>query len=475
MIDIELSYNNFKINFRDSYLMLPLSLRKLAITFKVDNKGLFPYSFVNNHTDLNYEGIIPDFKYFNNISLDDYNNYCNSFIDKNWSLKIETLKYCIQDCISLYQIIEKFNYFIFNLFNLNIHNYPTLPSLAFGIYRSKYLKDHKIPLITGQIFNDIRKSYTEGSTDYYKAHISNGKYYDINSLYPYAMSKLIPFEIIKYYNEMSNIKLSDFFGFALAQIHCPKNMVRPVLPYKHEGKTIYSTGCWIGIYFSEELKAVEKLGYEINLIKGYEFSKIDLFSKYIDHFYSKKKYSSGATRFIAKMHLNQLYGYFGRKLDLIETINVFNNDLILYVGSRIIKTIIQINDNISTILLHSNINPEIIKELNSKFEFKLNSKFKNVKTNVAIAAAVTSYARIHMIPFKLLTGTVYTDTDSIFTTEVLPDHLIGKDLGLMKDELDGKFILEGYFLGIKQYGYKYLDNNNQIVENSTFAGVPLII
>jgi phosphopantetheine adenylyltransferase len=76
------------------------------------------------------------------------------------------------------------------------------------------------------------------------------------------------------------------------------------------------------------------------------------------------------------MHLNQLYGYFGRKLDLIETINVFNNDLILYVGSRIIKTIIQINDNISTILLHSNINPELIKELNSKFEFKLSSKFK---------------------------------------------------------------------------------------------------
>lgn len=33
-------------------------------------------------------------------------------------------------------------------------------------------------------------------------------------------------------------------------------------------------------------------------------------------------------------------------------------------------------------------------------------------------------------------------------------------MGLMKNELDGKFIIEGYFLGIKQYGYKYLNNNN---------------
>jgi hypothetical protein len=171
------------------------------------------------------------------------------------------------------------------------------------------------------------------------------------------------------------------------------------------------------------------------------------------------------------MHLNQLYGYFGRKLDLIETINVFNKDLILYAGYRIIKNIIKINNDISTLLMSCNINQELINEFNSKFELNLTSNFKIVKTNVAIASAVTSYARIHMIPFKLLPGTVYTDTDSIFTTDILPDHLIGTELGLMKDELDGNIIQEAYFLGIKQYGYKYL-NNNQIIEKSTFAGVP---
>jgi hypothetical protein len=82
-----------------------------------------------------------------------------------------------------------------------------------------------------------------------------------------------------------------------------------------------------------------------------------------------------------------------------------------------------------------------------------------IKSNVAIASAVTSYSRIHMIPFILHTGTVYTDTDSIFTEDELPSHLTSKELGYMKDELDGQYIEEGYFLDIKKYGYYYYDKS----------------
>jgi hypothetical protein len=41
----------------------------------------------------------------------------------------------------------------------------------------------------------------------------------------------------------------------------------------------------------------------------------------------------------------------------------------------------------------------------------------------------------------------------------------------MKDELDGITIQEGYFLGIKKYGYWYMNNEGQRIEQSTFAGV----
>jgi len=55
-----------------------------------------------------------------------------------------------------------------------------------------------------------------------------------------------------------------------------------------------------------------------------------------------------------------------------------------------------------------------------------------------------------MIPFILHPGTVYTDTDSIFSANPISMELIGEALGLMKDELEGQIIEEAYFLDIKK-------------------------
>ena len=248
-------------------------------------------------------------------------------------------------------------------------------------------------------------------------------------------------------------------------------MERPVLPFKYEGKTIYPTGNWIGVYFSEELKAVQMLGYKFRLIKGYEFSKANIFDNYVDHFFNIKKTSVGSQKAIAKLHLNGLYGYFGRRQDLIETVNVSNTSLHNYLSTRIVKELLKINDNYSTLLLSANINHKVLRELNMVCESAIKSSNRIVMSNVAIAAAVTAYARNHMIYYKLLPVTVYTDTDSIFTTNELSEFLIGSGLGQMKDELNGKVIKEGLFLGIKKYGYWYLDDNNNKIEASVFAGV----
>jgi DNA polymerase type B, organellar and viral len=212
-------------------------------------------------------------------------------------------------------------------------------------------------------------------------------------------------------------------------------------------------------------------GYQFKFLEGYEFSKIDLFSDYVNHFYDKKKNSVGPERFIAKMHLNQLYGIFGRKHDLLETRNIYIEDLDEFISTRVIKAIVPINDKIITLLMHKNIKDDLILELNSELDIKLSNHYSLVKANVAIASAVTSYARIHMIPFKIDGSCLYSDTDSVFTTQKLEDKFIGSELGLMKDELNGLTIKEAYFLGIKKYGYQYYDSNNQLITKSVFAGV----
>jgi hypothetical protein len=189
-----------------------------------------------------------------------------------------------------------------------------------------------------------------------------------------------------------------------------------------------------------------------------------------------KKNAIGSLRFIAKMHLNQLYGYFGRSLEVINTMNVSSKDLALYLKTRIIDNYIQISKDIYVLLVKLNLNYNIIKRLNIEIskDAKYTSDYKTVKSNVAIAAAVTAYARIEMMKYKTLKdySVYYTDTDSIILDKPLPANLVGKELGQMKDELNGSVMVKAYFLGIKNYGYLLKDSNSNIITKSVFAGVP---
>ena len=280
----------------------------------------------------------------------------------------------------------------------------------------------------------------------------------------------MPHDLVKpYLINLLNRSLDSFFGFAEVEILCPITMERPVLPYHLNGKTVYPVGNWKGVYFSEELKAVVKLGYQIKLIRGYEFTKIDLFTKYVNTFYEIKRTSTGSEKAIAKLLLNNLYGYFGRKQISIITQNVKNDNLKPTLLTRVVKAIININENYSTVLSYSNINYKILSKLNNELNNNIENFHSPIKSNVAIAAAVTAYARIQMIPYKLDPNTLYTDTDSIFTLTPIDPILIGDGLGQMKDEMNGKVIKEGLFLGPKKYGYWYIDETGNKVDKSVFA------
>jgi hypothetical protein len=237
IIDIKLNYNlegkrKYSIYFRDSLLLLPAKLSKLGDNFSVDvKKSIFPYNFVNNiNIKLDYEGEIPSFEYFDKVELEDYENYCKKFKNDPWSLRDETVKYCENDVISLYLIIKEFQKRIFRLFEADINKYPTLSSLAFSIYRIKYLKEYRIPTITGELYKNIKKSYTGGSVDVYRPVGENIYRYDVNSLYPSVMSefpspvgKITKFkgDILKYENNP--------FGFFYVNVKAPEYMHIPIL------------------------------------------------------------------------------------------------------------------------------------------------------------------------------------------------------------------------------------------------------
>ncbi len=479
--------NKFNITFHDSLLMLPHSLESLANKFNVKiKKGVFPYNFLNNQynteIDLNYIGGLPDYKYYSGlINQEKYELIKNEFT--LWNLKQESIDYCLNDCKVLYEVLKVFNKFFFNLFKLNIQNYSTLPSLAFDTQRSNFFMSDRIPLIVGQLFDDIHKSFTGGSCDVYIPQSEPGKIvrsYDFNSIYPSEMRQYMPvafekrlsngskYHYIKQFEGDISLLDKNPYGVFEVIVNCPDNIMEPILQrhFKINGqtRTIAPTGTWKDWYYSEELKNAEKVGYTYTILRGYLFDKEIVFKDYVEALYKiKASYSSDHPMYqIAKLLLNSLFGRYGMNQNIYANKRkiISDDDFLSYKNKFKILNIEIIND--------------LTKELYIEYEdlafienMNMNSGFnstKDPKISVPIASAITANARIQLAWFKNnpLFNLFYCDTDcahiDIDLSTIRPD-LIGPELGQLKLENEFKEVV---YLAPKVYGGINLDNKEVV-------------
>ena len=155
-----------KITILDSFLLLPISLSKLATVFNcISPKGIFPYKFIKAE-NINYIGNTPKICYFTNLSEDEYNTFCKS-IKGNWDCKLETLKYLTTDLDILFEIMHKFNNTIFRKFKVNLSRIKTLSGLAFLIFSANFYNSDTKPIYFtgGKIEEFIRQGYYRGIVD----------------------------------------------------------------------------------------------------------------------------------------------------------------------------------------------------------------------------------------------------------------------------------------------------------------------
>jgi DNA polymerase type B, organellar and viral len=358
--------NKFRtILFKDSYLLLPLSLRKLEKAFNLGGrvgraaellKGYFPFNLSN----IFYQGGFPDFKYWTDISFNKF-----LFLKKGvkfWDFKVEAIKYCQKDCKVLHEILTKFSDLIFGEFSINIHSLRilTLPGLAMTIYKSQFMPENKIFQILGYVEQKIRESYTGAAVDVYKPSFSTQVwkgipdsqlfYYDVNSLYPFIMAES-PMPIgrpISFDGDIRKYEPDAFGGGALllaagaepepatacqlaaraCEITSPKFINHPILQRKLKTKdgmrTIAGLGIWNGWIFSGEMDNAIKEGYEFKILKGYQFEKGNIFESYINRMYELRlRYNKfNPLNLIAKLLMNSLYGKFGMSIQKTD-ISVF--------------------------------------------------------------------------------------------------------------------------------------------------------
>lgn len=462
------------IIFKDSYLLLPNSLRKLCELFNLNiSKTYFPFHL----SDINYKGPIPDIAMWD-ICGTEYATIARRFKNKAWSFKAEAIKYCKIDCVSLHQILTMFNEFIFEHFSVNIHGSLTLPALSMRIYKAMYMPEDTIFQLTGEVEKAIRESYSGGAVDVYKPHNKIGTYtmsdqyrkvycYDVNALYPFVMaSKLMPVgRPIVFEGNIRRFE-PNAFGFFYCEITSPSNLEHPILQRRvvtEEGmRTIAGLGTWTGWVCSAEMDRCVELGYQFTIINGYQFETANIFSDYIEKLYNiRMQFPKGhPMNQIAKLLMNSLYGKFGMRADItrVEIFNIFDED-----DREIFHSLLEVWGESVQDWFETDKHLFVVRDsiVNLKHDEEENY-YHGLDVNIAIASAVTSYARVHMSVFKNnpLFTLYYSDTDSIFVDRPLPEEFVGSFLGQMKLEY---VINKAVFLAPKVYAL-ITDEGKEIVK-----------
>lgn len=68
----------------------------------------------------------------------------------------------------------------------------TNSAISLKIFRTNYLGETKLPIIKGITHKEIRNAYYGGVVEVFKNEGNNLNYYDVTSLYPFAMLKDMP-------------------------------------------------------------------------------------------------------------------------------------------------------------------------------------------------------------------------------------------------------------------------------------------
>ena len=179
-----------------------------------------------------------------------YNPEFNEISLFNNSELLATFKeYAIQDTVALFQALTEARKLYATDWDVDIIQcYSAAPkALSLRVFKHKFMYSlfSYICVLKNTQDKFIRLSYFGGATDIYKAVGELLHYYDVNSLYPFAMLQLIPVavkEIIKITAQFDKEWYKSFFGFIEVEVTCPSWIKIPLLPMKHEGKTIFPRG-----------------------------------------------------------------------------------------------------------------------------------------------------------------------------------------------------------------------------------------
>jgi hypothetical protein len=413
--------NDVSISFRDSYNFIVCSLNKACADFKTTIKKL------------------------NDSVKHDLINLNNSYTESKLKIENKTIHeytsaYLKNDCLSLHEILLKFNDIIYKTYKFTLWSVYTNAGIAREVFLKNFYEVDKTPLyyLRRDIDAELRHYYFGGRNEVFKTLGATKKklyYVDFTSLYPYKMyNEYYPvgeMEIIIPENE--NKFCNNWFGFVEVEFKHTNinNKIKPFHPVKHNGKLIFGNVKTYqkSIFTTEEIKysIKNKLGYTYRFKKVYHYKeKSKLFNGIVGELFKMKsgaeEKENEALRQIAKIIINSLYGFWGinyyqRNQNIIKCDTIKNKK-----GLSEEEIKIKVDKNKSNVLMGYLTENKLINhtELHGHSLYQIEDEIKPNGANVGLAFMICAYARTEL--YKLMraieinNGVVYyCDTDSVIT------------------------------------------------------------
>jgi hypothetical protein len=432
------------------------------------NKGLDKVISVNNDGDGVSCKCIHFDKWYQSYNCTDqdglYTSSKSERLSNNYNINEECVNYCRRDVLILRKALECYKDAGIKLNNKNPLQNITIASYCMRVFRSNFLKDNTIGVLSKYEYNFAREALQGGRTNnlafYHKGPM---RYIDVVSLYPSVQrNNLFPIgfptidkapfgttglnEIIMAYKNSKPAKVA----LIACDVECPQDLYIPLLLHKTDkllADCIKKEG---SVYTSVELCKAIELGYKITHI--YEIHTYDtsdsLFTKYIDHYFKIKNETSGGQKNIAKLMLNSLWGKFAQRDDVVEDLFVNIDEFLKYCKGDTVEDFDEIAKDKFHLIICKN-----IEDLHISY------------ANPAISAFVTSYARLKLYSVLevLQKKVLYFDTDSVIYKgeQVIPES---KELGCweLESELDE-------FVAIAPKSYAYRSKGVEVVKSKGFS------
>lgn len=381
-------------------------------------------------------------------------------VDFNTASDEELSVYCRNDVKIIFNFIKTLVYY------LEQHNLGplrgTAAALSMCTFRHKFYDEIATPLCVHD-FKDIialeRRAYKGGITDCFKV----GRFeedmikLDVNSMYPHIMkSYQFPIKVKLKGTGLSVDALTEYLKkyhvIADVRIWLPKDKAYILTKFKTTTeKSGFLYGEFSETLCSPELEFVLKYGKILRVDKYAVYHKANIFSGFIDFFYNERmKYKgikSGDTYvLLTKLFMNSLYGKFGQKASSYKMLT----DKAAYGMEKY------------TVLWGDPDNTDIIKNYTVLHVGNYVWRLEQVDDNsfdafVAVAAMVTSYARMYLIDLLMKCGrdnVFYVDTDCLIIKkgayESIKDYIDDKKLGFLKNEGESDY---GVFYRPKYYEF----------------------